>query len=83
LFTDVAGTGSDARNFVAAGGTNLSTLNVSTAVHVQANTPGRVTISAVQENFSELALVPEPMQSLLMGSGLLMLGLMWRKRATR
>jgi hypothetical protein len=83
LVTNIAGAGNAHLDFVGAGGSDVSTLNISTAVHVQANVPGRVTISSITENFSELQSVPEPVETLLIGSGFLMLGLLWRERIAR
>ena len=67
---------------MAAGGTTLSALNISTNVHVQANSGGRVTISNVQEFFTE-ATAPEPLQTVLIGSGCLFFGFLWCKRNKR
>jgi hypothetical protein len=59
----------------------VSSTTVTTQIHLQS--PGDsgpfdiVTISAIQEHFSEN--VPEPYETLLIGSGLLLFGL-WRKR---
>jgi hypothetical protein len=55
---------------------------VATQVHMQSPSSGPfdlVTISVIQEHFSEAANVPEPYETTLIGSGLLFLGV-WRKR---
>ena len=58
----------------------VSSTTVTTQIHLQSPNSGpfdTVTISAIQEHFSEN--VPEPYETLLIGSGLLFFGL-WRKR---
>jgi hypothetical protein len=57
----------------------VSSTTVTTQIHLQSPIDGgdRVTISAIEEHFSEA--VPEPYQPILIGSGLLFFGL-WRKR---
>ena len=58
----------------------VSSTTVTTQIHLQSPDSGPydiVTISAIQEHFSEN--VPEPYETLLIGSGLLFFGL-WRKR---
>jgi len=78
--------GADHIEFVDEGGVAVSALNVSTViqVHAEANRDGAhlVTLSVVEEHFSELVSVPEPYQALLLGSGLLFFGLRskWRSR---
>ena len=59
----------------------VGSTTVTTQIHLQSPDSGPfdiVTISAIQEHFSEN--VPEPYETLLIGSGLLFFGL-WRKRA--
>jgi hypothetical protein len=52
----------------------VSGAHVTTQIHMQSASNGSiVTISAVQENFSEL--IPEPYSTVLIGSGLVLLGL--------
>jgi hypothetical protein len=57
----------------------VSGTTVTTQIHLESPLSGGdlVTISAIQEHFSEA--VPEPYQTILIGSGLLFFGL-WRKR---
>lgn len=57
---------------------------VTTTLHVEspAGSSDIVTLSAIQEHFSEISSVPEPYQPVLIGSGLLVLGL-WRRRRAR
>jgi hypothetical protein len=58
----------------------VSSTTVTTQIHLQSPDSGPfdvVTISGIQEHFSEN--VPEPYETLLIGSGLLFFGL-WRKR---
>jgi hypothetical protein len=58
----------------------VGSTTVTTQIHLQSPDSGPtdiVTISAIQEHFSEN--VPEPYETLLIGSGLLFFGL-WRKR---
>jgi hypothetical protein len=62
----------------------VSSATVTTQIHLVSPAGGGldlVTISAIQEHFSE-APTPEPYESLLIGSGLLVFGLV-RRRATR
>lgn len=57
----------------------VSSTTVTTQIHLQSPIDGndRVTISAIEEHFAEA--VPEPYETILIGSGLLFFGL-WRKR---
>ncbi len=57
----------------------VSSTTVTTQIHLQSPVDGndRVTISAIEEHFAEA--VPEPYETILIGSGLLFFGL-WRKR---
>jgi hypothetical protein len=81
----VTSVGPLAANVLSAHDDLLSWVNgttVTTQVHLQSPSslpPDLVTISVIQEHFPEAADVPEPYETLLIGSGLLFFG-MWRKR---
>jgi hypothetical protein len=69
-------------DFVSAGGVPMTSLNVQTFVHVSAGSGSHTTISAITEDFSQITAAPEPVETLLIGSGILALGLVWRKRTS-
>src|SRR5262249_13784650 len=66
-------------DFVAAGGTLQTSLNIETDILVHSNNPGQATLSQITEQFTQVS-APEPVQSFLIGSGFLLLGLVSRKR---
>ena len=70
-------------DFVVAGGTPMDTLNIQTLIHVSAAAGSHTTISAITEDFSQIQTVPEPAEAMLIGSGLLLFGFVWRKRSGR
>jgi len=62
----------------------VSQVNVTTSIHLQSPDTLRpfdvVTISAIQEHFSEFSQVPEPYSAGLIGTGLLLFGLRRRRQ---
>jgi len=63
--------------------TTYTSLNVDTVIAVHSNTPnGQATLSQITEQFQQIA-APEPVQSVLIGSGFLLLGLVSRKRRNK
>jgi hypothetical protein len=58
----------------------VQSLNVVNNIHLQ-STLGHPTISAINEDFSQIQSAPEPVGTLLIGSGILVFGLKWRKRS--
>jgi hypothetical protein len=59
----------------------VSGTTVTTQIHLQSQGTDLVSISAVQEHFSET--VPEPYESVLIGSGLLFFGLCRKRKAIK
>jgi hypothetical protein len=82
ISVSASGSGASSLDFVGAGGTLQTTLNITTQVHVHANASSTATLSQITETFTQVP-APEPMQSVLIGSGFLALGLVSRKRRNR
>jgi hypothetical protein len=81
ISVSAAGSGAATLDFVGAGGTLQTVLNVSTQIHVHANASSTATLSQITETFTQLA--PEPLQSVMVGSGIILLSLVSRKRRNR